>query len=99
MRRTPHKSGLFPDVVSAYKGLIKEKEALEASLKALTVSSTSDKSYGPGNKTSSDETENEEIIANSAFTSGVEVIERIYKNSPECYGRHKINMTVTVKYC
>jgi hypothetical protein len=93
MRRTPHKYGLFPDVVAAYKGLIKEKEALEASLKALTVSSTSEKSSKPGNKTSSDETENEEINANSAFTSEVGVIKRIYKNSPECYERHKIKET------
>lgn len=35
----------FSDVVVAYKGLAKEKEALEASLKALTGGST-DKSQG-----------------------------------------------------
>jgi hypothetical protein len=78
MRRTPHKYGLFPDVVAACKGLIKEKEALEASLKALTGSSTSDKSSEPGNKTSSGETESEEINANSAFTSEVGVIKSVY---------------------
>jgi hypothetical protein len=75
--RTRHKYGLFPDVVAAYKGLIKEKEALEASLKALTVSNTSDKSSRSGNKTSGIETENEETNAISAFTSDVEVIKSV----------------------
>jgi hypothetical protein len=73
MLRTRHKYELFPDVVAAYKGLIKEKEALEASLKALTVSNTSDKSSRSENKTSSSERENEETNANSVFTSEVEV--------------------------
>lgn len=77
MLLTRHKYGLFPDVVTAYKGLIKEKEALEASLKALTLSNTSDKSTRSENKTSSNETENEETTASSAFTSEVEVIKCI----------------------
>ncbi|PNF31764.1 GRIP and coiled-coil domain-containing protein 1 [Cryptotermes secundus] len=71
------------DVVTAYKGLIKEKEALEASLKALTVSSTSDKSTRAENKTSSNETEKEETTANSAFTSEVEVSPKEETNQSE----------------
>lgn len=89
MLRARHKYGLFPDVVAAYKGLIKEKEALEASLKALTVSSTSEKSWS-GNKTSSNETENGETNPISAFTSDVEVVKIVYKNWPACYEIRKI---------
>jgi hypothetical protein len=73
---------LFPDVVTAYKGLIKEKEALEASLKALTISSTCDKSYESGSKTSSNRTQNEET-SSTASTSEVEVINKssVHKKS------------------
>lgn len=67
---------LFSDVVTAYKGLIKEKEALEASLKALTVSSTSDKSYESESQTSSNRTQNEETSSSSTSATEVEVINK-----------------------
>jgi DNA uptake protein ComE-like DNA-binding protein len=54
--------------------LLKEKEALEASLKALTASNASDKSCEPGSKPSGNETKNEETNINSASISEMEVI-------------------------
>jgi hypothetical protein len=66
--------GRLPDVVAAYKGLIKEKEALEASLQALTASNASAKSYEPGSKPSSNETKNDERNTSSSSISGVEVM-------------------------
>lgn len=86
---------LFPDVVTAYKGLIKEKEALEASLKALTISSASDKSYESENQTSSNSTQNEETSSNSTFTAEVEVINKSsVRNSYPCYKK-----IVCIHYC
>jgi hypothetical protein len=93
MRRTRHTYALFPDVVAAYKGLIKEKEALEASLKALTVSNTSDKSTRSVNKTSNNENENEETNVSGAFSSEVEATKSVCKKSIECYKRHKLKQT------
>lgn len=73
--------GRLRDVVTAYKGLIKEKEALEASLKALTVSSASDKCYEPENKTSSNRTQNEETSSSSTSTAEVEASSATQKTS------------------
>lgn len=75
--------GLLPDVIAAYKGLIKEKEALEASLKALTASNASDKSCEPGNNRSSNET-SDETNANSASISVMKK-KKIHGNSPGSY--------------
>ena len=42
--RVKIKCYLFLDIVTAYKGLVKEKEALESSLKAITQNESSTKS-------------------------------------------------------
>jgi len=73
--------GRLRDVVTAYKGLIKEKEALEASLKALTISSTSDKSYESESQTSSNRTQNEETSSSSTSATEVEVSSASQKTS------------------
>jgi len=67
--------GRLRDVVTAYKGLIKEKEALEASLKALTISSASDKSYESESKTSSNRTQNEETSSSSSSSTSTAEVE------------------------
>ncbi|KAJ4441484.1 hypothetical protein ANN_11339 [Periplaneta americana] len=67
-----HCFGLLPDVVTAYKGLTKEKEALEASLKAISGSNAYEKPSDSGNKASNTGADNDESDASKALIYKVE---------------------------
>ncbi|XP_069697804.1 GRIP and coiled-coil domain-containing protein 1 isoform X1 [Periplaneta americana] len=60
------------DVVTAYKGLTKEKEALEASLKAISGSNAYEKPSDSGNKASNAGADNDESDASKTLIYKVE---------------------------
>lgn len=70
---------LFLDIVTAYKGLVKEKEALESSLKAITQNEPTTKSSKEARNLS--ETESERSSSSNSNSNNSNNIQREYEQN------------------